>query len=68
VGDRNDRDDLVPLGRIQAEFGIAPSTIYRYRRRGELIPLKVVGDRRTYYRRSELEALTKPRPKVPVTS
>jgi len=56
-----DPEELLSLDEIEAEFGVDRSTIYRRRKAGEIKQFKKVGDRRAYYRRSDLEELLKPR-------
>lgn len=56
-----DPEELLSLDEIEAEFGVARSTIYRRRKVGEIKQFKKVGDRRAYYRRRDLEELLKPR-------
>ncbi len=48
---------------IKREFGYSWSTIYRLQKRGKLQALKREGDRKDYFRRSEVEDLSRLRPK-----
>jgi predicted DNA-binding transcriptional regulator AlpA len=58
---QSDPDELLSLDKIEEEFGVDRSTIYRRRKAGEIKQFKQVGDRRAYYRRHDIEELLKPR-------
>ncbi len=55
--------ELLSREDIKREFGYSASTIYRLRKRGKLRALKREGDRKHYFRRSEVEDLSRLRPK-----
>ena len=55
--------DMLTLAEVEREYGLKRSTVYKYIKEGSIIPYKRVGDRRSYFKRSELEKLTEFQPK-----
>jgi len=55
--------DMLTIDEVEQEFGLGRSTVYKYARKGVITPYKKAGDRRSYFRRRDLEELTKFQPR-----
>ena len=55
--------DMLTINQVEQEFGLKRSTLYRFVQKGSLTSFKKPGDRRTYFRRRDLERLTRFRPR-----
>lgn len=60
---RGEPDELLSVEQIEAEFHVHRSTFYRHARKRGIHPYQRPGDRRSYFRRVEVEELFRPRPK-----
>ena len=58
-----DQQGMLTIDEVEREFALKRSTLYRYVRRGLLTPYKRVGDRRSYFKRSEIENLIQFQPR-----
>ncbi|MPZ12893.1 MAG: helix-turn-helix domain-containing protein [Chloroflexi bacterium] len=63
VAGKRDADEFLSLDQIEAEFRVHRATIYRHAARHGVRPYQRPGDRRSYFRRAEIEDLLKPRRK-----
>jgi predicted DNA-binding transcriptional regulator AlpA len=57
--------ELINMDEIEAEYHVHRATVYRHASRAGLRPFKQVGDRRSYFRRADIEDLLRPRQKDP---
>ena len=55
--------DMLNIDDVEREYGLGRSTVYKYVKRGLITPYKRAGDRRSYFKRNELEELTQFQPK-----
>ena len=55
--------DMLNLAEVEREYGLKRSTVYKYIKKGSITPYKRAGDRRSYFKRSELEKLTEFQPR-----
>jgi len=55
--------DMLTLAEVEREYGLKRSTVYKYIRKGSITPYKRAGDRRSYFKRSELDKLTEFQPR-----
>lgn len=55
--------DMLTLAEVEREYGLKRSTVYNYIKKGSITPYKRVGDRRSYFKRSELDKLTEFQPR-----
>jgi hypothetical protein len=56
-----DADELLSLDQIEAEFKVHRATFYRHAARLGIRPYQRPGDRRSYFRRADVEDLFRPR-------
>jgi hypothetical protein len=54
-------EDLIPISRATAEFGLSRSVIFKYLKQGRITGWERTGDRRTFVDREELKRLVQPR-------
>lgn len=59
--------DMLHLAEVEREYGLKRSTMYSYVKKGLITPYKRVGDRKSYFKRRELEVLTEFRPRKGVS-
>jgi predicted DNA-binding transcriptional regulator AlpA len=55
--------DMLTLAEVEQGYGLKRSTVYKYIRKGSITPYKKAGDRRSYFKRSELDKLTEFQPR-----
>lgn len=55
--------DMLNLAEVEREYGLRRSTVYKYIKKGLITPYKRAGDRRSYFKRHQLEKLTQFQPK-----
>ena len=55
--------DMLNFADVEQAYGLKRSTVYKYIKEGSITPYKRVGDRRSYFKRSELEKLTEFQPR-----
>ena len=55
--------DMLNIAEVEREYGLRRSTLYNYVKKGLITLYKKAGDRRSYFKRRELEELTKFQPK-----
>jgi len=55
--------DMLSMDEVEREYGLKRSTVYKYVKKSLITPYKRVGDRRSYFKRHELEKLTQFQPK-----
>lgn len=55
--------DMLTLAEVEREYGLKRSTVYKYIKKGSITPYKRAGDRKSYFKRSELEKLTEFQPR-----
>lgn len=55
--------DMLTLAEVEREYGLKRSTVYAYIKKGSITPYKKAGDRRSYFKRSELARLTEFQPR-----
>ena len=55
--------DMLNLAEVEREYGLKRSTVYAYIKKGSITPYKKAGDRRSYFKRSELDKLTEFQPR-----
>lgn len=55
--------DMLNLADVEREYRLKRSTVYKYIKKGSITPYKRAGDRRSYFKRSELEKLTEFQPR-----
>lgn len=60
---RDEDEDLLTREDIVREFRVSPATVSRCQKRGELTALKRRGDRKHYFRRSEVDEAMRLQPK-----
>ena len=60
-------EDMLHLAEVEREYGLKRSTMYSYVKKGLIMPYKRAGDRKSYFRRRELEVLTEFRPRKGVS-
>jgi excisionase family DNA binding protein len=55
--------DMLTLAEVEQEYKLKRSTVYKYIREGSITAYKKAGDRRSYFRRTELDKLTEFQPR-----
>ncbi len=55
--------DMLTIAEVELEYGLRRSTLYKNVKKGLITPYKKAGDRRSYFKRHELEKLTQFQPK-----
>ncbi|MEL7562611.1 helix-turn-helix domain-containing protein [Dehalogenimonas sp. 4OHTPN] len=60
----NDKD-MLTIEEVESEFSLKRSTLYRYVRLGSITPYRKAGDRRSYFKRAEIEGLVGFHPRKP---
>jgi len=58
-----DQQNMLTIDEVEREFTLKRSTLYHYVRRDLITPYKRVGDRRSYFKRSEIENLIQFQPR-----
>jgi len=58
-----DQQSMLTLDEVERDFALKRSTVYVYVRKGVLTPYRKVGDRRSYFMRSEIENLVQFQPR-----
>lgn len=56
-------EDMLTIDEVEREFGLGRSTVYKYARKGVITPYRRAGDRRSYFKRRDLEELTQFQPR-----
>jgi len=57
--------DMLTAEQVEREFSLKRSTLYRYVRLGSITPYRRAGDRRSYFKRTEIESIVQFQPKKP---
>ncbi|GAI71283.1 unnamed protein product [marine sediment metagenome] len=55
--------NMLIIDEIEHEYGLKRSTLYFYVRKGLLTPYKKIGDRKSYFKKSEVENLLQFQPR-----
>jgi len=58
-----DQQNMLTIDDVEREFALKRSTLYNCVRRGLIKPYKIVGDRRSYFKQSEIENLIQFQPR-----
>lgn len=55
--------EMLNIDDVEREYGLRRSTVYKYIKKGLITPYKKAGDRRSYFKRHQLEELTRFQPR-----
>lgn len=58
-----DQQSMLTIDEVEREFALKRSTLYNYVRMNLITPYKRVGDRRSYFKQSEIENLVQFQPR-----
>lgn len=57
------REDMLTIDEVEREFALKRSTLYRYVRLGSITSYRRAGDRRSYFKRAEIESIVQFQPR-----
>ncbi len=55
--------DMLTAEQVEHEFALKRSTLYRYVRLGSITPYRRAGDRKSYFKRTEVESIVQFQPR-----